>query len=209
MELIVISSPTAVKKEASLINELFDAGLTIFHLRKPNSTGLEIANILKDIKPAYFSRISLHQHHQLTGNYPIQRLHFTEVERLKLSALKLEELKSKGFILTTSVHSQVDFENLNDHFDYSFVGPIFDSISKSDYKASKEKFVSVTVKSKHTKRIALGGICKENIQEIVEMDFDGAAFLGTIWNEPLKAVKKFQELKGIQEQIIQLELKNV
>ncbi len=204
MELIVISSPTALKKEASLINELFDAGLTIFHLRKPNSTGLEIANILKDIKPDYFSRISLHQHHQLAGNYPIQRLHFTEVERLKLSVLKLEELKSKGLVLSTSVHFQVDYEDLNDHFEYSFVGPIFDSISKSEYKASEEKFTSV--KNKHTKRIALGGICKENIQEIAAMNFDGVAILGTIWNEPFNSV---HQLKEIQKEIIQLELKNV
>ncbi len=206
MELIVISSPTALKKEASLINELFDAGVTIFHLRKPNSTGLEIANILKDIKPAYFSRISLHQHHQLSGNYPIKRLHFTEIERLKTTALKLEELKSKGYILSTSIHSQIDFQNLNAHFDYSFVGPLFDSISKSEYKASVEKFIEV--KDKTTLRFALGGICKENLQDVFDLNFDGAAILGTIWNDPLKAIEKFNELKEIQEKINQYDLKN-
>ncbi len=207
MKLIVISSPTAVKKEASLINDLFDAGLSIFHLRKPNSTGLEIATILKDIKPQYFSRISLHQHHQLAGNYPIIRLHFPEKERLRTADLKVEELIANGFILSTSIHTQVDYEHLNNHFDYSFIGPVFDSLSKKEYLASKEEFKQV--ENKNVKRIALGGICDENYRKVAEMNFDGAAILGAIWNEPIDAIKKFIKIQEVQQQIIQLESQNV
>jgi thiamine-phosphate pyrophosphorylase len=42
MKVIVISNPTVIQNEANLINDLFNEGLSCFHLRKPNASEAEI-----------------------------------------------------------------------------------------------------------------------------------------------------------------------
>ena len=49
MKIIVISNPTPISKEASLINQLFDEGLSVFHLRKPDSSAQEVVLLLQEI----------------------------------------------------------------------------------------------------------------------------------------------------------------
>ena len=50
------------------------------------------------------------------------------------------------------------------------------------------------VKSK-IKIIALGGVSASGIPDVKNYDFDGIAVLGTIWNEPEKAISNFKKLK--------------
>ena len=194
MELIVISSPTALKNEANLINQLFDEGLSVFHLRKLKASGLELTSLLKGIDSKYHSQISLHQHHQLSNVFNIRRIHFSEIARKEMSTNTLKEWTDRETIISTSVHTKIDFEELTVSFAYSFVGPVFDSISKIDYKASKEDFnFSGYTGTIHP--IALGGISENTIQEMANKGFKGVAVLGSIWNKPENAVLNFKKLK--------------
>lgn len=189
-DLMVITSPQAVAEEASIINQLFTAGLEILHLRKPNNTVEEIGALLGGIDERYRSRIALHQAHKLADTYGIKRLHFPEYLRKQ----RLEWLKVEGFTLSTSIHRMGDIHALIDVFDYAFYGPVFPSISKGGYKPIERKAVP---KHKGIQLIAIGGIDEQSIRELRAMGYDGAACLGAIWQHPAEAVNRF---KAIQEQ---------
>ena len=68
---------------------------------------------------------------------------------------------------------------------YCFLSPIFDSISKEGYKANFDKLElkEFLAKDRKTKVIALGGLTEENYLEVLELGFDGGAFLGSVWNK--------------------------
>jgi thiamine-phosphate pyrophosphorylase len=192
--LIVISSPTPVKNEAALINQLFDEGLAVFHLRKPESSSQELVLLLQEINPEHYSKIALHSHHYMAKSFGIKRLHYTEASRKQITETDLLEKKTDN-IFSTSVHSIADYNNLSQQFDYAFLSPVFDSISKTDYKATTFELNSIN-KKPETKLIALGGLNESNCKEAFEMGFNGIALLGSIWNTENK-IKKF---KAIQTQ---------
>lgn len=194
--IIVISSPTPVTKEASLINQLFDEGLPVFHLRKPDSSSQELVLLLQEIDQVHHSKIALHSHHYIAKSFGINRLHYTEASRKQLTDVDFAENEN---ILSTSVHSVEDFKNLSDNFSYAFLSPVFNSISKPDYEA-KQFNLSDTDKNRVTKLIALGGIDENNCTKVYEMGFDGIALLGSIWNSK----NKIYVFKSIKNSIAQL-----
>lgn len=195
MELFVISFPTIIANEAKLINHLFDEGLSVFHLRKPESSEEEMRKLLSEIDSKYYSQIAIHQYHQLAFEFGIKRIHFTVKGRDELSTDRLVKLKESDFILSTSIHSIEEFEKLNELFDYTFFGPVYDSISKKEYTAIDGSTIGSFTFQKNIAVIALGGIHLGNIHTIEEREFRGAAVLGTIWNESEKAVENFKLLK--------------
>lgn len=179
---IVISHPTKLQNEASLINDLFDRGMPLLHVRKPEYSELEMAALLSEIDEKYLSKIALHQHHRLVEEFGINRLHFNEEERLaeEKGRGKKEELVVRGYILSTSIHSLKDYSTLSSTFSYTFFGPVYDSISKPDYKAIAYDLTSLP-QNRATKLIALGGIDKYNFQELLYQGFDGIGLLGSVW----------------------------
>lgn len=191
--LIVISSPTPITKEAFLINQLFDEGLTVFHLRKPESSSQELVLLLQEINPTHYSKIVLHSHHYLAKSFGINRLHFNEVSRKQLIEDALETYNADGVILSTSIHTTDDYNQLSDKFDYAFLSPVFDSISKPNYQAQTFNLNHIHKKT-NTKLIALGGINEATCAKAFEMGFDGIALLGAIWNSEDK-ITAFKVIK--------------
>ncbi len=198
---MVISSPVGFKGEAKLINDLFEHGLEIFHLRKPEWGIEECREILTQIDARYHDRVALHQCHELMFDYGINRLHFPEKRRIAIAKQEsvLTAFSDLGSdqkkILSTSVHRVEDINSLYG-FDYTFFGPLFDSYSKPGYKGvSGDEADQVHVSKKNAKVIALGGIGLNTIARMKRMGFDGAAMLGWVWNDPLKAIDNFKQVK--------------
>lgn len=189
--LIVISQPVTFPGEAHLIEQLFAEGLDCFHLRKPGAEEPAIRTLLDAIPAVYHSRIALHDHHHLAHDYEIHRLHFTEAHRGKTDEAVWRPLRDKGYRLSTSVHELAELNSLSLLFSYTFFSPVFDSISKQEYKSVVSKDFYLRNEQKRVPVIALGGIDAENVQSITAMNFDGAAVLGTIWNEPANAVERW------------------
>ena len=189
--LVVISNPEVIEDEAVIINQLFDEGMPLFHLRKPNYSREELTTLLNQIKSEYYSKISLHQYHEMANDFGINRLHFTEKNRLGTQEDMLQNLKKES-LLSTSVHSVGDYKNLGNNFEYSFFGPVFNSISKEGYHAALGNGFSVTNIKNKTKIIAIGGINQDNITKVFDMGFDGAAVLGAIWQSPKNAICNFK-----------------
>ena len=193
--IIIISSPGNLPDEAAIINELFDAGLELFHLRKPDDTKDEMQGLLRKIKPEHYSKIILHQHHSFAVEFGINRIHFTEMKRKEMA---LEELNTTaiGNVLSTSIHYINDYEDLSTLFEYTFYGPVFTSISKKDYASVVEDGLSLGGIKNKVNIIAIGGIKEDNINKVLDMGFDGVALLGAIWQVPEDAIRNYKKIKN-------------
>ncbi len=76
------------------------------------------------------------------------------------------------------------------------MSPLFDSISKKNYKA---RFNSIeltgALKRSRIDVVALGGLRLTNMYEVKGQGFKGMAFLGAVWeaDDPLKSYLAIQE----------------
>lgn len=190
--MIVISNSFSIPNEHQIIQQLFEEGLALLHIRKPDFSEQEMRLYLSKIKLEHRTKLVVHQHHYLSDEFHINRIHFTEKEREKLSGSFKKSFKS----LSTSVHSIKDFNSLSTIFDYAFLSPIYSSISKENYAPIKNPLEEIKKRTNYnTKLIALGGISSENMVEILKYGFDNVALLGTIWNSnnPIENFKKCKQ----------------
>lgn len=188
--LIVISSEEDIRHEAAMVNALFECGMELFHLRKPGWSIEQQRTFLKQLDPVLHSKISVHQHHALAEEFGLKHIHVKESLRPYYASNGWNNIKQKK---STSFHSYESLKNEGGNFDYCFLSPVFDSVSKTSYgqQISPELIIGPEIK---TKVFALSGITRDNIENIFDRGFYGAAVLGSIWNEPKKALQHFIEL---------------
>ncbi|KAF2512517.1 thiamine phosphate synthase [Flavobacterium foetidum] len=197
--MIVITNPFAVVNEIKTIHSLLEEGLPLLHIRKADFSELEIAQFIHQIKLEFREQLVLHNHHKLAEDFGIHRFHFSEKERKRnhdFPARFPKPCRYKNESKSTSTHSIEDFNLLKNDFDYAFLSPVFQSISKENYHPETDFFEEIKKRTnQQTKLIALGGIDAENIQKTLENGFDDVALLGSIWkNEnPLKQFKLCQK----------------
>lgn len=188
--LIVISDHQLYMREAVEINRLFQSGMQLYHIRHHNISEVDLRSLIEEVEPKYLSRIVANHNHAIARDMGITRFHFTEEDR-KLWGKKKWKNRSENETYSTSVHTLEDFNKLPDFFEYAFLSPVFDSISKPGCKAVKFD-LSRRDLEKPIKLIGLGGIHSRNVHEALEMGYDGVAVLGAIWEseEPVKAFQK-------------------
>lgn len=189
--LIVLSHSDFRSGETKIVNTLFLAGLELFHIRKYGASEESLLKWVNEIAPEYRSRLVLHHNHEWGRSIGLQRFHYSERDRLTWKTQNWSGADS-SFTYSTSVHSLEEYNELPDHFSYSFLSPVFDSISKTDYRAVK--FDLGERMDKKTALIGLGGIQADNVKQVSEMGFDGAALLGAIWNSenPVESFERIQ-----------------
>jgi thiamine-phosphate pyrophosphorylase len=193
MKLIVISNPFNVNNEHEIVCSLFENGLNCYHLRKPDFTREQMEEILELVPKEYLGRIVLHSHHGLVEQFQLKGAHS------KLPFYSSSEGKS----LSASFHSIEECIGCKEEYDYAFLSPVFDSISKRNYKATldKEKLSSFLNGSGRKEIIAMGGINEQTIPVAKEYGFDGVATLGAVWmaDDP---VEKFRRLLSVCNSVI-------
>lgn len=177
MKLILITPPKFFIEEDKILTTLFEEGLDILHLRKPDTPPMYSERLLSLIPEQYHKRIVTHDHFYLKEEFNLMGIHLNNRN-------PNIPLNYKGHV-SCSCHSLEEVKQKKAHFNYVFMSPIFDSISKKEYlsnfsadelkKASKEGLIDKKV-------IALGGINGQNIQTIKKYGFGGAALLGDIWD---------------------------
>ncbi|RWW91881.1 thiamine phosphate synthase [Flavobacterium cerinum] len=191
--MIIITNPGAIANEVSIIHKLFDEGMELLHIRKPELSRLEFIQFVNSIDKEYYSKLVLHQYYEITDDYDITMLHITEKNRSAFYDDTNKLTEKAGMVFSTSIHSIEDFNRLSGIFEYAFLSPVYESISKQGYKAGHDILASVERRTNFTTRlIALGGITHENCIDTVKSGFDDVAVLGCIWNAkyPLEEFKK-------------------
>jgi thiamine-phosphate pyrophosphorylase len=199
--MIVITNPIPIANEIDTIHSLFENGLELLHIRKPDFSAAEMRAFLSEIKSDLSRRLVLNSHHHLASTFGINRIHFSESERKKtvmlFGKLSFKTYKTKGFHLSTSVHSIDDFNALDNTFEYAFLSPIFPSISKKNYSSKTDLFETIKNRTNYDiKLIALGGIESKNAEQTLKNGFDSITLLGTIWNQnnPIENFKSCQKI---------------
>jgi len=183
MNIVVITLPDFVDGEIGVIHQMFRQGLRLLHIRKPHSTIDELAGFIEQINKCYYSRITLHDHHALAQRYRLGGIHLNSRNpqplqdwqgRLSRSCHSFEELQV----------SQIDSCGNNLRFDYQFLSPIYDSISKQGYESgfTHDRLLEASKQGVINQQVyALGGVTLGKIEGLEALGFGGAALLGEIW----------------------------
>lgn len=177
MNWIVITSPSFFEGEAFFIEALLDAGVDTVHLRKPSWSIDEYTSLIEEIPCNCRGNIVIHDYFSLCGEYGLKGIH--------LNSRNPSVPSGHGGSISISCHSLSQLNEAKEIYDYAFISPIFDSVSKQGYKsafdaetladASREGVIS-------SQAVALGGVDLERIPFLKDLNFGGAAMLGCIWN---------------------------
>jgi thiamine-phosphate pyrophosphorylase len=193
MKLIVITTENSIEGEAALLNRLFERGMDVLHLRKPSASEGELRKLLSQIDRKFHNRIVLHDRFALTGSFRLKGVHLNSRQPVRP--------QTPVASLSRSCHSLEELEDIGG-FDYVFLSPIFDSISKAGYTQAFTKEELLEAKAGgliNDKVIALGGVRTDNIPAAKGYGFGGVAVLGALWNDYLKDKKESALMKRFDE----------
>ncbi|MCD7932912.1 MAG: thiamine phosphate synthase [Tannerellaceae bacterium] len=91
-------------------------------------------------------------------------------------------------------------------YEYLFLSPVFDSVSKQGYKAAFPEAQLLSTGNSgiiNSRVIALGGIGKDNLEQVTAWRFGGVALIGNIWGDYATTgdirglLKRYKELQTI------------
>lgn len=176
MHKIAITHPLFFDGEAQAIESLLAVeGFWRVHVRKPGSTVSEVEQLLQAISPKYYPQISIHDHLGLAQKYGLGGVHLN-------SRCGTAPAGWKGLV-SRSLHSLAETGS----YDYAFLSPVYDSISKRGYKRAFE--MSELAARVDSRIFALGGVEPGKLPELEDAGFGGAAMLGCLWRAKVDAIK--------------------
>ncbi len=190
MKLIIMTTPFFFVEEHQILTALFDEGLATLHLRKPNTEPVYSERLLSLLPEPYRKRIVVHDHFYLKDEYGLKGIH--------LNSRNPEAPQNYKGHISCSCHTCEELVENKKKFDYMFLSPVFDSISKSGYNT---RFQPEELKEWGKKKIidrkvfALGGVTAENIPLLKSWGFGGAVVLGALWSRfDIHRTSDFKEL---------------
>ena len=177
MKLIAITKPYCENDEAAFIRRLFESGFDIVHLRKPEADINYCRALLEKLTEEEREKIIVHDYHILYEEFSLKGIHINK----NVTTLP------KGYqgFKTRSCHSLEEVKMYKNDFDYVFLSPIFDSISKVGYKSAFDEKVLWKASEEgiiDEKVVALGGVTFDKIPYLKELKFGGAAMMGSLGN---------------------------
>jgi thiamine-phosphate pyrophosphorylase len=177
MKIIAITSPKVTDADEYIIKGLVNRGIDVVHFRKPDSGIEECRSLLLKLTSGERCKIVVHDYPSLYEEFSLLGIHVNK------NVTSLPEGYSG--LKTRSCHSFEEVEMYKDDYDYLFLSPIFNSISKQGYmssfsdaellQASKEGIIDRKV-------IALGGVTFDKIPYLKDLNFGGVAMIGAIYN---------------------------
>ena len=194
--LLVITSEQEIENEAALLNHLFREGLEVLHLRKPSFDIEQYRTLLKEINSEFYSRIMLHENHELSKEFNLKGIHLQEQPRIDLGdnlSNYLEGFKAGGFKVSSSFHDPEVLNSSKIDFDYHLLSPVFSSISKKGYEGK-----GFDVNHIQKKIIGMGGVNETTIPDVLKLGYDGIGVLGGVWNSE-NTVESFTAIKSNYE----------
>ncbi|MDR1023087.1 MAG: thiamine phosphate synthase [Prevotellaceae bacterium] len=202
MRLIVITSEAGFEGEAAALNRLFERGMNTLHLRRPSATEEDLRRLLLTIRTEFRSRIVLHSCFALTQAFRLKGVH--------LNRRNPACPQPRPGSLSRSCHSIAELEQ-SDGFDYVFLSPIFDSLSKKGYARAFTEEDLLQAKAKGLigqKVVALGGISAATLPLAAAYGFGGVAVLGALWSDyPQRRDEKglIERFDALQREILNFE----
>ena len=177
MKIIAITVPKMIDEDAYLISNLLKMGIHSIHIRKPEASIHECRTLLAKLTKEERAKIIIHDYPELYTEFSLKGIHINK----NITSLPDDY---NGF-KTRSCHSFEEITKYKNEYDYLFLSPIFDSISKVGYKSNftKDELLKASAQGIiDSKVIALGGITLDMIPYFKELNFGGIAMIGGIYN---------------------------
>lgn len=198
-QLVLLTAPTALPDEARLLTDLLTHGVERLHLRKPGRPAEQLEALIQALPKQFYPRLVLHAYPHLVRHYQLGGLHLTGSQR---AAARRRPALLPGQTLSTSFHSLAEISRHRRRYDYVFLSPIFDSISKAGYASNFDlPAVQAFLQKLAARRgyrpavLALGGVDSQTVGLARQAGFAGAAVLGTVWQNP-DPVAAFRALRA-------------
>ena len=175
---VAITWPRILPDEARTLAALAeDTEGPVIHIRKPEAPPAEMRRLLEELRASGtdMRRFTLHYDEPLARTFGLGGVHLREADAEKLPAGELRR--------SVSCHDWTEALRCAKRFDYVFLSPLFDSISKEGYRSRIDIGEAPARLRGHAgKIVALGGISASNIARCRTAGFDGAAVLGALWH---------------------------
>ena len=177
MKLLLLSSPYFFVEEDKILATLFEEGLDILHLRKPDSEPVYCERLLTLLPEKYHQRIVTNDHFYLKEEFGLMGIH--------LSHRNPDIPQNYSGITTSTCYSLEELAEAKQKNHYVILKNVYYRTSGSNYQsqnthqqlrdASRQGLID-----KHV--MAQTGITLENISEIRDLGFGGAVVCNDIWN---------------------------
>ena len=191
MKLILLTPPDFFVEEDKILTALFEEGLDVLHLRKPGCEPVYSERLLTLLPECHHDQIVVHEHFYLKDEFNLRGIHLNNRN-------PEPPANYKGHI-SKSFHDIDTMKKEKRNFNYVFLSPIFDSISKSGYKSAFETNVLEDASARgiiDKKVMALGGVADKHIPYLQKIGFGGCALLGYLpWTDDyLSFVQKINSI---------------
>lgn len=176
MKLILLTSPDFFIEEDKILTTLFEEGLDILHLRKPNSEPVFCERLLTLLPDEFHRRIVVHDHFYLKEEFNLMGIH--------LSHHNPTAPPDYHDMVSRTCYTLEEVKEMKPKSKYVILKNVYDSISEPTYvsRFTAEDLHTATrqgVIDRHV--MAQGGISLENINEIKQFGFGGVVIRGDLW----------------------------
>lgn len=177
MKLIVLSTPHFFIEEDQILTALFEEGLDLLHIRKPDSEPVLSERLLSLIPSQYHSRIVVHNHFYLKEEYGLRGIHLSQHEP--------EPPRDYSGKVTRTCYTIEQLAQDKAKYEYTFLDSIFSGITEGHRPSNftAEQIKEATRRGLIDRKVmASGGVSIENLSQVQDMGFGGAVVCGDLWN---------------------------
>ncbi|MBC9931543.1 thiamine phosphate synthase [Chitinophaga qingshengii] len=185
----IITSPERIHEEEKILADLLLAGAHHVLLRKPSWQQADYLAFLDKTDPAWYPRIIIRDYPEAAARFGVGGLHLSADVRDNISQGDLQRFP----LCSTGIHDTAAIAVMPPSFTVLLLSPVFNSISKAGYHG---RFAQPLPDKNGKLVLALGGVDASNIHRLKAWQFDGAALLGAIWENPGKAVNTYQRIQS-------------
>ncbi len=190
MKLILQTAPDFFVEEHAILTALFEEGLELVHLNKPNAEPIFCERLLSLLPDSYRKCIVTHDHFYLKNEYGLRGIHLSERN-------PVAPKDYKGTISTT-VNSIEEAAMVKKEMDYVLLTTIYAAPERDafapPYSAAMLK-EQVRRKALDKKVIPIGNIEIETIEQLKDLGVQGAVINHAIWDRfNIHTTQDFKEL---------------
>ncbi|MBR0182853.1 MAG: thiamine phosphate synthase [Bacteroidaceae bacterium] len=176
MKLLLLSSPHFFVEEDKILSSLFEEGLDILHLRKPDTEPVYSERLLTLMPREHHSRIITNDHFYLKEEFQLMGIH--------LSARNPLPPQNYNGLITRSCNSLEELAEAKRDSQYVILKDVFDSLSDPERKS---KYTPEQLREagrrglidRHV--IAQTGISLDTIPQAADMGFGGVIVYNDLW----------------------------
>ena len=182
--------PNFFVEENKILSALFDEGLELLHLRKPDTEAIYSERLLTLLPKEYRNKIVVHDHFHLKSEYGLKGIHLNH----------RNPLPPKGYSgqISCTCHTLEEIKLHHKSFNYLFYSPTFPTTTSNNEigKTVSEQLREASKKGIIDKKvIAFGGVTLKNISIAKDLNFGGVVILRDFWNRfDIHSTTSFKEL---------------